>query len=50
MTTEQNDLEIKIGKAFSDLYEMLVRCEKIEAEECLGMVAEAQAIWLNEDK
>lgn len=39
----------QIGEAFATLYKLLLEGDTIECEECLGLVAEAQAIWLNED-
>jgi hypothetical protein len=37
-----------IDKAFFVLYALLLKEQTIESEECLGFVAMAQALWLNE--
>jgi len=39
----------QISAAFANLYKLLLEGDTIECDECLGLVAEAQAIWLNED-
>lgn len=39
----------EIDKAFMLLYALLLKEQTPEAEECLGFVARAQALWLNED-
>lgn len=48
--TGANDMtDTRIGEAFATLYKLLLEGDTIECDECLGLVAEAQAIWLNED-
>ena len=45
-----NDMNDKqINEAFITLYKLLLEGNTLEHEECLGLVAEAQAIWLNEN-
>ena len=39
----------QISEAFAALYKLLKETNTIEAEECLGFVAQAQAIWLEEE-
>jgi hypothetical protein len=43
------EVEDEIGVAFYALYAMLRKSSRQEAEECLGFVAQAQAIWLGEE-
>jgi hypothetical protein len=42
-------VNIDISKAFSILYGLLIKEKTIEAEEVLGHVSQAWAIWENED-
>jgi len=46
---EQLELEGRIDTAFAELYELLLQSDRIEGEEALGMVAEAQAVWQNDE-
>lgn len=39
----------QISEAFITLYKLLLEGNTVEHEECLGLVAEAQAIWFNEN-
>lgn len=39
----------EIARLFAKLYQALMNDESLEAEECLGLVAQAQAIWLGEN-
>ena len=43
-----NQVDKEIVQLMSKLYNLLLEVETIEAEECLGLIAEAQAIYLNE--
>ena len=40
----------EISSAFSNLYELLQKSDRLEADECLGLVAQAQAVWLGESE
>lgn len=44
-----NMTDKQISEAFITLYKLLLEGNTVEHEECLGLVAEAQAIWLNEN-
>jgi hypothetical protein len=44
-----NMTDKQISEAFIALYKLLLEGNTVEHEECLGLVAEAQAIWLNEN-
>jgi len=44
----QMGIEKAINKAFDVLYTVLQLSDRIEAEESLGMVAEAKAVWEND--
>jgi hypothetical protein len=43
-----NKIDDEIVKLMSRLYNLLLQVETIEAEECLGLIAEAQAIYFDE--
>lgn len=40
----------QISEAFVVLYKLLNETNTVESEECLGFVAQAQAIWLEENE
>jgi hypothetical protein len=48
MKTNMNKIDDEIVKLMSRLYNLLLQVETIEAEECLGLIAEAQAIYFDE--
>jgi len=43
-----SEVDKEIVQLMSRLYNLLLQVETIEAEECLGLIAEAQAIYLDE--
>ena len=43
-----NKIDDEIVKLMTKLYNLLLEVETVEAEECLGLIAEAQAIYFNE--
>ena len=42
-------LEAQITRKLTELYGLLSQSDRIEAEDALGHIANAQAIWLNDD-